>query len=211
MNCRIVFSDHSRCYVHPSLQLVGVCPLCLNDRLVFLAAAMRSRRHRFLCLFSSCASGRGHRGRGRSSILGSKKKTTFGKFLAIGSLVKRQNWTADALEDSGDATSSLEDDSFISIKFEDNGQASWEKNKVSKVSLGSKCSSIPWNGHLDVFGKTLHPMKDPKTTGTAKIVLKHSKPRWWWPSRLMWRKRIGHLLHLIRLNRRSGKAEGAKV
>ncbi|KAK4791361.1 hypothetical protein SAY86_031774 [Trapa natans] len=186
MNCG---GDHSRCYVHPSLHLVGVCPLCLNDRLVFLAAARRSRCG-LLRLFSS-------RARGRSSRGGSMKKSVIGKVLAIGSLVSHRNWSADVLEleGSGDATSSLEDDSFISIKFEEDGQAMWEKSKLSMISLGSSCSSIPWNGQIDVLGKTPHPVKDLKTMG-ADIVLKHPKRRW--PSTLTRRKRIGHLFHLIR-------------
>lgn len=91
------------------------------------------------------------------------------------------------------------DDSFISIKFEDNGLVSWEKKKVSKVSLGN--CNIPGN-HRDMVG-TAPPLKGAKTTMT-KIMIEHPRPR---VSLLGWRKRFGHLFHLIRW-RRSSKAGG---
>lgn len=74
------------------------------------------------------------------------------------------------------------DDSFISIKFEDNGLVSWEKKKVSKVSLGN--CNIPWN-HRDMVG-TAPPLKGAKTTMT-KIMIEHPRPR---VSLLGWRKRF---------------------
>lgn len=79
-------------------------------------------------------------------------------------------------------------DSFISIKFEENGVGSWDKGTVSKVSL-EHCS-MSWN-----------PIKD-----TNKSVIEHAKPG----ASLRWRKRIGHLFQLMRW-KRSSKVEGVKV
>lgn len=89
-------------------------------------------------------------------------------------------------------------DSFISIKFEDNGVASWEKTKTTKVPL-QHYTNIPFS-------------KEAKGT---KSVVEHAKPR----GSLRWRKRIGHLFQLIRWKRSSktnachvgSKVEGVKV
>ncbi|MBA0659456.1 hypothetical protein Goklo_011593 [Gossypium klotzschianum] len=78
-------------------------------------------------------------------------------------------------------------DSFISIKFEENGVGSWEKGKVSKVSL-EHCS-MSWKASL-----------------SNKSVIEHPKPG----GSLRWRKRMGHLFQLVRW-KRSNKAEGVKV
>ncbi|KAK8580245.1 hypothetical protein V6N12_070527 [Hibiscus sabdariffa] len=85
-------------------------------------------------------------------------------------------------------------DSFISIKFEENGVGSWEKGKVSKVSL-ENCS-MSWNPTL---GKGLKEGN--------KSVIEHSKPG----GSLRWRKRMGHLFQLVRWKRSTGKAEGVKA
>lgn len=87
------------------------------------------------------------------------------------------------------------EDSFISIKFEDNGVASWEKNcTVSKGSTVENCK---------------------EAAKETKTVIEHGKPR----ASLRWRKRIGHLFQLIRWKRSNkgnvchvgGKVEGVKV
>lgn len=85
-------------------------------------------------------------------------------------------------------------DSFISIKFEDDGVASWEKTKAKKAPV-QDCTNKPLR----------------KETKGTKSVVEHSKPR----GTLRWRKRIGHLFQLIRW-KRSSKAnvchvEGVKV
>lgn len=93
-------------------------------------------------------------------------------------------------------------DSFISIKFEENGVASWEKNTVgsNKVAL-ENCNNRSCN---DSFNKE------------TKTVIEHGKSR---GSSLRWRKRIGHLFQLIKWKRSnkgnvchvSSKVEGVKV
>lgn len=87
-------------------------------------------------------------------------------------------------------------DSFISIKFENNGVGSWEKGAVGtvpKVSLIEHCDN----------------------DNNKVAVIEHvAKPR----MQLRWRKRIGHIFHLSRLKRSSTKGghvgtklEGVKV
>ncbi|KAL1533624.1 hypothetical protein AAHA92_33485 [Salvia divinorum] len=65
-------------------------------------------------------------------------------------------------------------DSFISIKFGENGVASWEKGKTSKIAHDEKYC-------------------DEK----IKSVVEHTKPH----KSLRWRRRIGHLFHLIKRKR----------
>ena len=93
-------------------------------------------------------------------------------------------------------------ESFISIKFEENGKASWEKNTVSKVSL-ENCDDMSWNHHSKEANKE------------TKSIIEHGKSR----DELRWRKRIGHMFQLIRWKRSNkgnvchvgNKVEGVKV
>lgn len=73
-------------------------------------------------------------------------------------------------------------DSFISIKFEENGVASWEKSTTvsNKVSLENRNNN--------------------NTTTTTKSVIEHGKSR----DTLRWRKRIGHVFQLIRWRKSTG-------
>ncbi|XVE55341.1 hypothetical protein DITRI_Ditri03aG0151200 [Diplodiscus trichospermus] len=182
--------DNSCCYFHPKEVVVGVCPLCLNERLVVLASKQGQRS-------SSSSSRRSHR------FLQTKPPINFPKIFALGSLLNRlefKHWKSEN-SDELDASTSQED-SFISIKFEENGVASWEKGTVSKVSL-EHCS-MSWNPTLS---------KEQKEAN--KSVIEHAKPR----ASLRWRKRIGHLFQLIRWKRSSkanvchmsSNVEGVKV
>ncbi|CAA0827902.1 ARM repeat superfamily protein [Striga hermonthica] len=83
-------------------------------------------------------------------------------------------------------------DSFISIRFEDNGVASWDKGKVSKLP-----NQI--NRRLENDRNT------PDKANKTKSVVEHTKTR----ATLRWRKRIGHLLHLIRWRRSANKGNGS--
>lgn len=85
-------------------------------------------------------------------------------------------------------------DSFISIKFEDNGVGSWEKNTLSKVSLENY--NIAWDQSLSK-----------KSNEENKTVIEHGKPR----VSLRWRKRIGHLFQVIRWKRSNKANVGSKV
>ncbi|XP_021896487.1 uncharacterized protein LOC110813590 [Carica papaya] len=172
--------DNSCCYFHPKQIVVGVCALCLNERLLILAAKQSHGRR-------SSSSTSSARSSGRKNI-----QTNFPKIFAFTSLLSRQ-WKSDHnSHHHHDAASTSHEESFISIKFEENGVASWEKGTVSKVSL-EHCS-MSWNNHSN------------------KSVIEHAKSR----SPLRWRRRIGHLFHLIRLKRSTAchvaaKVEGVKV
>jgi hypothetical protein len=91
------------------------------------------------------------------------------------------------------------EDSFISIKFEENGVASWEKSTVACKKASSTAENY-------------HESKEAKET---KTVIEHGKPR----VSLRWRKRIGHVFQLIRWKRSNkgnvchvgSKVEGVKV
>ncbi|XVF36904.1 hypothetical protein REPUB_Repub19eG0099000 [Reevesia pubescens] len=192
--------DNSCCYFHPKEVVIGVCPLCLNERLLILASK-QGQRHSS----SSTRGGSSHR-----ILQGfSQKKTpiNFPKIFALGSLFNRlefKHWKSENPDDHDASTS--QEDSFISIKFEENGAASWEKGTVSKVSL-EHCS-MSWNPTL-----TKEITKEQKEAN--KSVIEHAKPR----ASLRWRKRIGHLFQLIRWKRSSkanvrhmgSKGEGVKV
>ncbi|GMI64833.1 hypothetical protein like AT1G21830 [Hibiscus trionum] len=170
---------NSCCYFHPKEVVLGVCPLCLNERLLILASKQAQR---------SSSSTRGIQG-----VPLKKPPINLPKVFALGSLLNRLEFKHCKLEhsDTHDASTSQED-SFISIKFEENGVGSWEKGTVSKASL-EHCN-MSWN---PTFTKGME---------TNKSVIEHVKPR----ASLRWRKRIGHLFQLIR-KKRSSKVDGVKV
>ncbi|KAK9271179.1 hypothetical protein L1049_026768 [Liquidambar formosana] len=182
--------DKPCCYFHPQEVVVGVCPLCLNERLLILASKQ------------------GHY-RTHQSVTHRKPPLSFPKIFALPSFLHRLEFRHSKSDDfdHDDASTSQEAfaDSFISIKFEDNGVGSWEKSKskskststVSKVSL-EQCNNMSWNHS---FSKE------------SKSVIEHAKPR---ASSLRWRKRIGHLFQLVRWKRSNkgnvgSKVEGVKV
>lgn len=92
-------------------------------------------------------------------------------------------------------------DSFISIKFENDGNASWERKTVSKVCVDNTNSTCK---------KQQAPL--PSTTS----IVEHNSAK----SSLKWRKRIGHLFRVIKLRSglptsschvASSKVEGTKA
>ncbi|XWS25142.1 hypothetical protein CRYUN_Cryun27aG0045200 [Craigia yunnanensis] len=189
--------DNSCCYFHPKEVVVGVCPLCLNERLVILASKQGQR---------SSSSIRGSH-RIIQGVSQKKPPINLPKTFALGSLLNRlefKHWKSENSDDHDASTS--QEDSFISIKFEKNGVASWEKGTVSKVSL-EHCS-MSWNPTL-----TKEVTKEQKEAN--KSVIEHAKPH----ASLRWPKRIGHLFQLIRWKRSSkanvshmgSKVEGVKV
>ncbi|GMI90867.1 hypothetical protein like AT1G21830 [Hibiscus trionum] len=172
------YREHnSCCYFHPKQPLIGVCPLCLNDRLLILAS---KQAH------SSSST------RGSHRFLQNKPHIHLPKIFALASLLHRNHCKSQGFDDHDASTS--QEDSFISIKFEENGVGSWEKGKVSKVSL-ENCS-MSWKPAL---GKDLKEGN--------KSVIEHPKPG----GSLRWRKRMGHLFQLVRWKRSSSKAEGVKA
>lgn len=90
-------------------------------------------------------------------------------------------------------------ESFISMKFEENGVASWEKS-----SLSNKCNKVC------VEGKVVE-----KEEKENKSVIEHGKSN----NAFRWRKRMGRLVHFIQWKRSNkggvghvgSKVEGVKV
>ncbi|GMI78400.1 hypothetical protein like AT1G21830 [Hibiscus trionum] len=175
---------NSTCYFHPKQQqLIGVCHFCLNERLLLLLATNQGK--------SSTGGGHG--------IIHAFPLKKLPKIFALGSLLNRLEFKHSKSENSDDVgvssstSSTSQEDSFISIKFEENGVASWENGEVnSKVSI-EHCSK-PWNPTL-----TKELTNEPKVAN--KIVIEHVQPR----ASLRWRKRIGHLFQLIK-GKRSNKS-----
>ncbi|KAK8552279.1 hypothetical protein V6N13_120690 [Hibiscus sabdariffa] len=171
--------DNSCCYFHPKQAVIGVCPLCLNQRLLILASKQ----------------GHSSSTRGTHRFLQNKPHIHLPKIFALGSLLHRRQLKHCKSQDFDDHDASTsQDDSFISIKFEENGLGSWEKGKVSKASV-ENCS-MSWN---PTSGKDLKEGN--------KSVIEHPKPG----GPLRWRKRMGHLFQLVRWKRSTSKAEGVKT
>lgn len=200
------------CYFHPKEILVGVCHLCLNERLLILAAKQGLNPNSSK-LHSSC----NYKIRSCTNLYKSKPSVSLPKIFALGSLLSRRDIRhrrhpkSDhhdfiGFADDPDTTStSLEDESFISIKFGDNGVASWDNktssttNAVSKVSL--KHSNMSWFGQTSVKHGTTKGCcnninYNNNNNGSKCVVEQYAKPR---ASSPRWRKRIGHLLQVIRL------------
>ncbi|CAN7127701.1 unnamed protein product [Brassica rapa subsp. narinosa] len=171
------------CYFHPKEKYVGVCPFCLNERLLVLASKQRSSRTKHLS---------------SSPIIGSLPK-----IFALSSLLSRLDLRLHRkFHPSSDLdVSTSQEDSFISIKFGNDGNASWERKTVSKVCVDNNTNS------------TCKTQQSPITS-----IVEYNSPK----SSLKWRKRIGHLFHVIKLRSgsstsschvasSSSKVEGTKV
>lgn len=95
----------SSCHFHPDVAFVGVCPLCLNERLVVLAAKQSHPRR--------SVSGHAFRAHHHHPSVDSSKKPPLNipKIFAIGTLFNRlefRQWRADSLDDAHEASSSPE-------------------------------------------------------------------------------------------------------
>ncbi|OIS95982.1 hypothetical protein A4A49_07425 [Nicotiana attenuata] len=187
----------SSCYFHPKEVVIGVCALCLNERLLVLASKQekkiktsKTRDQNYYSFLSSAEKKNDDHHQSRIHYLP--------KMFALSSLLSRLDIRharkiEEIIHDDASSTCSYED-SFISIKFENNGVASWEKGgagTVPKVSL-KHCDNISnWSRSSSKEGK-------------VGAVIEHAKPR----MQLRWRKRIGHIFQLIRL-KRSSTTKGA--
>ncbi|KAI4366594.1 hypothetical protein MLD38_022455 [Melastoma candidum] len=234
-------NDNSGCYFHPDEVVVGVCRLCLNERLLVLAAKQKNGRgggvgHHHVPLYDHPSTGSGYYGSqfqgppvDKKKKMKKKKKqqqqqptapaTNLPRIFALGSFFNRselRHWKPDDVNLYHDASSSPED-SYISIRFEDNCHGSWEKNVASKVSSENRKPS--WDLGLsksmkerDLCNKEYrHQHGAPGSGRETKTVIEHPKPR----ASLRWRRRIGHLFHLIRWKRSSkgniSHVDGVKV
>lgn len=137
-----------------------------------------------------------------------KPSSSIHKIFAFGSLFTRQDshhWKSQNFD--YDNVSPSPEESFISIKFEENGVASWEKSTVSNKVPLEKCNSN--NNKVSLNNEN---NKDKSTNN--KSVIEHGKSR----DSFRWRKRIGHMFQLIRWKKSGGvchvastKVEGVKV
>ncbi|GAB4862076.1 hypothetical protein Ancab_037330 [Ancistrocladus abbreviatus] len=180
------------CYFHPKEEFVGVCPLCLKERLLILAAKEGLHHHHHHHRHHQHNVKRVHSSNGTADVQ-RKPSFTLAKMFAFGSLLHRRK-SNDSVPDHQDASTSLED-SFISIKFGENGVASWEKGKVSKVTL-EHCN-MSWSSQRQSSAK--------EPNHRTKSVVEHAKPR----TTLRWRNRIGQLFQLIRWKRSNKGAANA--
>ncbi|XP_044479152.1 uncharacterized protein LOC123206094 [Mangifera indica] len=190
--------SNSGCYFHPKEVVVGVCALCLKEKLLVLAAKQGHTYHHHHHYHSSSSAKTSHHRNSSSNKINvsdnKKPPINLSKIFALGSLLNRfefGHYKSDVPDDH-DACSSSQEDSFISMKFEDSGVASWEKaNTVSnKVSL-EHCSMYWNNQNMNTKESVVH---------NEKSVIEHAKvPRG--SSSLRWQKRIGHLLQLVKWKR----------
>ncbi|BAF16266.1 uncharacterized LOC4337497 [Oryza sativa Japonica Group] len=164
------------CYFHPREEVVGVCSQCLRERLLLLLASKTSPAAAHLLADRPLH-------RKNSSI-------SLPKVFALGSsFLQRLDSSrhhlrpaphdSDANSDADTASIASLDDSFISIKFEDNGKATWDSQKAA---AGEK-----------------------KTDTTTTAVVEHVKRG----GVTRWRKQVvGRLLQLARW-KRSGNGKAA--
>ncbi|KAG6432615.1 hypothetical protein SASPL_104196 [Salvia splendens] len=136
------------CCFHPREMVVGVCALCLNEKLLVLAAASKKQTNTFLP-----------------------------KIFASSHILKHHK-------------SHTPQDSFISIKFEANGVASWDKGKTSDEKTKSvieHTSSLRWRRRI---GNLLHLInrKRPAEGHVSTRHLEREKVKYGW-IRILTKKR----------------------
>ncbi|ERN08615.1 hypothetical protein AMTRI_Chr11g98760 [Amborella trichopoda] len=162
--------EREQCSAHPRQVIVGVCPHCLKERLLVLAS---QQRHSTL-----------PKGAFRPQRILQRKAHTLHKVFALASFLHRPEFLQQKNDDSDEDACTSHDDSYISIKFEGNGLATWD-HKVDSWE-GVKASSLSHQ----------------KESVGPKSVVEHGKTR----GNLRWRKRIAHLFQLTRWKRSSKTA-----
>ncbi|OEL37576.1 hypothetical protein BAE44_0001401 [Dichanthelium oligosanthes] len=164
--------DSPYCCFHPRELLVGVCAHCLKDRLLLLLATTTNNPTADAPL----------RRRRTSSISLPKVFALGSSFLQrLDSRHHRPDAAEPTYSDGTTSAASL-DDSFISIKFEDNGKATWgdDSHKAAPAPVRSSSSS------------TVVVVDHVKRGGVTR-----------------WRKQVvGRLLQLARWKRSASKAAG---
>ncbi|PKU60094.1 uncharacterized protein LOC110094391 [Dendrobium catenatum] len=166
--------DNLFCYFHPKEFLVGVCALCLKERLLILASKQSHV----------------HLPKNANNVFqGLRRKPSIAlpKVFALGSFFHRfeaRNQNPDE-ENNEEGSITSHEDSFISIKFEPDGRGSWENVKNT-----SERSSWLASGKED---------KLKEINGRINSVVEKAKLQ----SGLRWRKKIGQLIQLARWIRSS--------
>uniref|UniRef100_A0ACD5XFR0 Uncharacterized protein n=1 Tax=Avena sativa TaxID=4498 RepID=A0ACD5XFR0_AVESA len=192
------------CYFHPRELLVGVCAHCLRERLLLLLSSNQQGggRERVPADGANYLSARTY-GRALRRV----KTGSIVSVFAIGSsLLHRRDSSRhythggvhgdgvddkinpDADADEAASIASL-DDSFISIKFEDNGKATWVDTENQKAPAG---------GEADAKSAD----KAPAASSATTAVVEHARRGSVGVTR--WRKQVvGRLLQLARWKKRS--------
>ncbi|KAM0947384.1 putative protein OCTOPUS [Dioscorea sansibarensis] len=116
--------ENPRCSFHPKEVIVGICALCLKERLLPLASQSNTNTSKIKSF----------------KILKRKPNITLDKVFALASFLLEFRHRNSGGEDSGKGSTASLDDSFISIKFEDNGRASWDHKTNHKK--GSETESV---------------------------------------------------------------------
>ncbi|XP_020578224.1 uncharacterized protein LOC110023252 [Phalaenopsis equestris] len=166
--------ETSFCYFHPKSSLVGVCALCLKERLLSLAA---KQAHVLLPQNPNKI----------MRQLRRKPSIALPKVFALGSffhLFEARPQKPEEEDKEGSVASSLED-SFISIRFEADGRGSWESMKKSREGW-------PWLPS----GRGGDELQEYINGRRNSVVEKSTRQRG-----LRWRKRIGEFIQLARWNR----------
>ncbi|KAG6468636.1 uncharacterized protein LOC122034643 [Zingiber officinale] len=102
------------CHFHPKQEMVGVCALCLRERLLVLASNYPQKTLKKQ----------------------TKSRIRIGKVFALLSFFHLSHPNKKFDHEAASASISSLEESFISIKFEENGQASWHSNKSLPPSSG---------------------------------------------------------------------------
>ncbi|CAA0809950.1 Unknown protein [Striga hermonthica] len=175
--------DQIWCYFHPREIVIGICASCLRERLLVLASKQKHHHH--------------HHHHHHVHHIHTPKKA-LPKIFALSSLidpldVTHQKSDDHALDDYSSSTS--HEDSFISIRFEGNEVASWDKGKTSKLPNENNQIRHPQQNDHNTLNKAKKMIKS---------VVEHKKTR----TTLRWRKPIGHLLQLIRWRRSASRGSG---
>ncbi|XP_071717460.1 uncharacterized protein [Rutidosis leptorrhynchoides] len=158
------------CYFHPDEVFVGVCPSCLYERLIVVAAKRRrlttTARLRFY----------------KSNINSCKSRINLPKMFAlIHRKTKKPLLDLKLDDDDDDDASTNHDDSFISIRFDDNKiVGAWEKKKdcksVMEHTSQPQWSSITWRKHIGHVFHLIRWRKSNRQVGRSEKVVKGGHP-----------------------------------
>ncbi|KAI3972909.1 hypothetical protein MKX01_019567 [Papaver californicum] len=200
------------CNIHPTKIQIGVCSLCLKERLVILLATssskykQRSRRR-------STSSRKSHH------IYVLQKVSALGSFLRRSESSRREQRLAARSTDTDDTSTSIssQEDSFISIKFEDDGNALWDKDSrehckphssvTATVTEPLKAKKITQNVNTTTATEKMKKKKKKKMDTNNKItsIVEHHSGTTGsdgGAGLLRWRKRVGQVLfQLVRLKK----------
>ncbi|RZC94511.1 hypothetical protein C5167_026242 [Papaver somniferum] len=204
------------CDFHPKQAIIGICPLCLKERLVILASKQGSLDN-FIPYYKESSSTVHHEtSTATSNNVHHRNKSVLAlKIFALRSFLHRHlefRKSSDNFHvvdaDCQGYESTSQEDSFISIKFQDNEVVSWDKGtKNAKEENLEKLSINLTNKEQTRISAKNQDIRLPSTTTTtssinknnSSSVVEHVKSH----AVLKWRKRIGQLFQIMRWKKRS--------